>query len=354
MSEKRTELENLGEFGLIDQLTNKFEKTNSSTIYGVGDDAAVLDRNKNDYTLVSTDFLLEGVHFNLMYTPLKHLGYKAVAVNVSDICAMNGTAEQITVSIAVSNRFPLEALEELYEGIRIACKTYNVDLIGGDTSSSLTGLCISVTAVGKVRKSEIVYRSGAKEHDLLCVSGDLGGAYMGLQILEREKSVFNANPNIQPDLDGHDYIIGRQLKPEARHDIVKILAELKVKPSSMIDISDGLASEIKHLCKASKVGCHLYDEKIPIDAKTSMTAIELNVNPNTAALNGGEDYELLFTVPQSDYEKVAANPNITVIGHITHQNDGQYLIDKNGAAVELQAQGWKHFDSDQKEEKKED
>ena len=352
MSDKRTELGDLGEFGLIDRLTSKFEKLNSSTIYGVGDDAAVLDRNKNEYSLVSTDFLLEGVHFNLAYTPLKHLGYKAVAVNVSDICAMNGTAEHITVSIAVSNRFPLEALEELYDGIRIACKTYNVDLIGGDTSSSLTGLCISVTAVGRVRKSDIVYRSGAKEHDLLCVSGDLGAAYMGLQILEREKSVFNANPDIQPDLDGHDYIIGRQLKPEARQDVIKILSELKVKPTAMIDISDGLASEIKHLCKASKVGCHLYDEKIPIDGQTSITSIELNVNPNTAALNGGEDYELLFTVPQADYEKVAANPNITVIGHITHEQDGQYLIDKHGAAVELKAQGWKHFEAE--EEKPED
>jgi thiamine-monophosphate kinase len=343
MSEKRTELSDLGEFGLIDRLTAGFEKQNSSTIFGVGDDAAVLERNKTEYTLISTDYLLEGIHFNLMYTPLKHLGYKAVAVNVSDICAMNGTAEQITVSLAISNRFPLEAIEELYEGIKLACETFKVDLVGGDTSSSSSGLCMSITVIGRVKKSDVVYRSGAKEHDLLCVSGDLGGAYMGLQILEREKEVFNANPNIQPDLDGHDYIVGRQLKPEARADVLKILEELKVKPTSMIDISDGLASEVMHLCKASNVGCHLYDEKIPIDAKTSMTAIEFNVNPNTAALNGGEDYELLFTVKQADYEKVGANPNITIIGHITHAQDGCYLIDKSGAAVELKAQGWQHF-----------
>lgn len=350
MADKRTELSELGEFGLIDHLTSKFEKSQSSTIYGIGDDAAVLDRNKNEYTLVSTDYLLEGVHFSLMYTPLKHLGYKTVAVNVSDICAMNGKPEQITVSLAVSNRFPLEALEELYEGMRIACKAYDVDLVGGDTTTSLSGLCLSVTAIGRVRKNEIVYRSGAKENELLCVTGDLGGAYMGLQVLEREKEVFKANPNIQPDLDGHDYIVGRQLKPEARLDMIKLLQDLKVKPTSMIDISDGLASEVMHLCKSSKCGVNIYDEKIPIDAKTSMTAIEFNINPNTAALNGGEDYELLFTVTQKDYETVAANPNITVIGHMTHEKDGKYLIDKNGAAVELQAQGWNHFSKEEKDE----
>jgi len=343
MSDKRTELSDLGEFGLIDRLTAGFLKKNSSTIFGVGDDAAVLDRNKNEYTLVSTDALLEGIHFNLTYTPLKHLGYKAVAVNVSDICAMNGVAEQITVSLAVSNRFPLEAIEELYAGIKAACEVYKVDMVGGDTTSSLTGLCLSLTVIGRVKKNEIVYRSGAKENDLLCVSGDLGGAYMGLQILERENEVFKASPEIQPDLDGHDYILQRQLKPEARQDVISMLKELKVKPTSMIDISDGLASEILHLCKASRVGCHLYDEKIPIDAKTSMTAIEFNINPNTCALNGGEDYELLFTIDQKDYETVAANPNLTVIGHITNEADGRYLIDRNGAAVDLKAQGWQHF-----------
>ncbi|MDG1147747.1 MAG: thiamine-phosphate kinase, partial [Crocinitomicaceae bacterium] len=275
--------------------------------------------------------------------PLKHLGYKAVAVNVSDICAMNGTAEQITVSIAVSNRFPVEALEELYDGIRTACSIYNVDLIGGDTTSSLSGLSISITVIGSAKKKDIAYRSGAKENDLLVATGDLGAAYMGLQILEREKVVYNANPEIQPDLDGHDYIIERQLKPEARHDIILFLKELGIKPTSMIDISDGLASEIMHICKSSKVGCHVYDEKIPIDAKTSMTAIEFNLDPSTCALNGGEDYELLFTVPQSDFEKVKGNPHMSIIGHMTNEADGIYFIDKSGSSLELQAQGWSHL-----------
>lgn len=343
MSEQRTELEKLGEFGLIEHLTKNFKNEQKSTIFGIGDDSAVLHLSEEESQLVSTDMLIEGVHFNLMYMPLKHLGYKAVASNVSDICAMNGVAEQITVSIAVSNRFPIEALEELYEGIHTACKTYNVDLIGGDTSSSLSGLTISITVVGRVKKEEITYRSGAKEHDLLVVSGDLGAAYVGLQVLEREKSVFNANPNIQPDLDGHDYIIGRQLKPEARVDVIRFLKELDVTPSSMIDISDGLASEVLHICKASKVGCHIYDEKLPIDGQTSMTAIDFNLDPNTCAMNGGEDYELLFTISQSDYEKIKGNPHMTVIGHITNEKDGQYYIDKNGSAIELRAQGWDHL-----------
>ena len=343
MSDKRTELDNLGEFGLIDHLTKNFEKQNDSTLLGVGDDAAVISISDEEALLMSTDMLIEGVHFNLMYMPLKHLGYKAVAVNVSDICAMNGTAEQITVSIAVSNRFPVEALEELYEGIRVACKTFNVDLIGGDTSSSLSGLTISVSVVGRAKKKDIVYRSGAQENDLIVSTGDLGAAYMGLQLLEREKQVYEANPNIQPDLDGHDYIVGRQLKPEARVDIIKYLKELDVVPTSMIDISDGLASEIMHICKSSNVGCHLYDEKIPIDGQTSMTAIDFNIDPVTCALNGGEDYELLFTVKQSDYDKIKGNPHMTVIGHITDANDGIYYIDKNGSAIELQAQGWSHF-----------
>jgi thiamine-monophosphate kinase len=343
MSEQRTELGQLGEFGLIDHLTKKFKNNLPTTIKGVGDDAAVIFISEEESLLVSTDFLLEGVHFNLMYMPLKHLGYKAVAVNVSDICAMNGVAEQITVSIAVSSRFPVEALEELYEGIQLACEQYNIDLIGGDTASSLTGLMISVTAVGRAKTNEITYRTGAKEHDLLVVTGDLGGAYMGLQVLEREKEVFKASPSIQPDLDGHDYIIERQLKPEARKDIIGFLKKLEVVPTSMIDISDGLASEILHLCKASNVGCHVYDEKIPIDAQTSIAAIDFNLDPHTCALNGGEDYELLFTVAQSDFEKIKGNPNMTIIGHITDATDGIYYVDKNGSAIELAAQGWNHF-----------
>lgn len=343
MSDKRTELSELGEFGLIDKLTSQFTTHISTTIKGVGDDAAVISISDSEVLLVSTDMLLEGVHFNLMYTPLMHLGYKAVMVNLSDIFAMNGTAQQITVSIAVSNRFPLEALEELYAGIKKACDLYQVDLIGGDTSSSLSGLTISVTAIGKAKKSDVVYRSGAKENDLLVVSGDLGGAYMGLQLLEREKEVFKANPNMQPDLDGNDYLLERQLKPEARQDVIKFLKDLDVKPTSMIDISDGLASEIFHLCKASDLGCTIYDEKIPIDAKTSMAAIDFNIDPVTCALNGGEDYELLFTVSLTDYDKIKGNPHMTVIGHITDKNSGVNLVDKNGAIIPLQAQGWKAF-----------
>jgi thiamine-monophosphate kinase len=343
MSDKRTELSELGEFGLIDKLTSQFTTHISTTIKGVGDDAAVISISDSEVMLVSTDMLLEGVHFNLMYTPLMHLGYKSVMVNLSDIFAMNGTAQQITVSIAVSNRFPLEALEELYAGIKKACDLYQVDLIGGDTSSSLSGLTISVTAIGKAKKSEVVYRSGAKENELLVVSGDLGGAYMGLQLLEREKEVFKANPNMQPDLDGNDYLLERQLKPEARQDVIKFLKDLDVKPTSMIDISDGLASEIFHLCKASDLGCTIYDEKIPIDAKTSMAAIDFNIDPVTCALNGGEDYELLFTVSLADYDKIKGNPHMTVIGHITDKNSGVNLVDKNGAIIPLQAQGWKAF-----------
>ncbi len=343
MSDKRTELSELGEFGLIDKLTSQFTTHISTTIKGVGDDAAVISISDSEVMLVSTDMLLEGVHFNLMYTPLMHLGYKSVMVNLSDIFAMNGTAQQITVSIAVSNRFPLEALEELYAGIKKACDLYQVDLIGGDTSSSLSGLTISVTAIGKAKKSDVVYRSGAKENDLLVVSGDLGGAYMGLQLLEREKEVFKANPHMQPDLDGNDYLLERQLKPEARQDVIKFLKDLDVKPTSMIDISDGLASEIFHLCKASDLGCTIYDEKIPIDAKTSMAAIDFNIDPVTCALNGGEDYELLFTVSLTDYDKIKGNPHMTVIGHITDKNSGVNLVDKNGAIIPLQAQGWKAF-----------
>lgn len=344
MSEQRTELEKLGEFGLIDHLTKDFRLQNKNSLVGIGDDAAVIHISDDEVFLVSTDTLIEGVHFNLMYMPLKHLGYKSVAVNVSDICAMNGKAEQITVSIAVSNRFPVEALDELYAGIKTACEVYKVDLVGGDTTSSLSGLMITVTVLGRGEKEKITYRSGAKENDLVVATGDLGAAYMGLQVLEREKEVYNANPSIQPDLEGHDYIIERQLKPEARVDVVRFLAELDVVPTSMIDISDGLASEILHICKASQVGCHIYDEKIPIDGKTSLTAIEFNLDPSTCALNGGEDYELLFTVRQEDYEKIKGNPHMSVIGHITNKSDGVYFVDKNGSAIELRAQGWNHFD----------
>ena len=343
MSEKTTNISDLGEFGLIDHLTSKLELKNPTSLVGVGDDAAVISISEEEAMLISTDMLVEGIHFDLMYMPLKHLGFKAVAVNVSDICAMNGTAEQITVSLAVSSRFPLEALEELYDGIRLACEKYNVDLVGGDTTSSVSGLTINITVLGRAKKSEITYRNGAKEFDLLVVTGDLGAAYMGLQVLEREKEVFKANPSIQPDLDGHDYIIERQLKPEARKDVIGFLKELDVIPTSMIDISDGLASEIMHICKASKVGCHIYDEKIPIDAKTSMTAIDFNLDPSTCALNGGEDYELLFTIAQSDFDKIKGNPNMTIIGHITNEQDGIYYIDKNGSAITLKAQGWSHF-----------
>lgn len=343
MSDKRTELSELGEFGLIERLTSGFTTHVNSTLTGVGDDAAVISISDDEALLVSTDQLIEGIHFNLMYTPLMHLGYKAVMVNLSDIYAMNGRAEQITVSIAVSNRFPLEALEELYAGIKKACNVYQVDLVGGDTSSSLSGLIISVTVIGRVSKTDVVYRSGAKENDLLVVTGDLGAAYMGLQILEREKEVYRSNPAIQPDLDGHDYLLERQLKPEARKDVIGFLKQLEVKPTSMIDISDGLASEIFHLTKASNVGCVVYDEKIPIDAKTATTAIDFNLDPATCALNGGEDYELLFTVSLSDYEKIKGNPHMTVIGHMTDAHSGVNLVDKQGALIPLEAQGWKHI-----------
>lgn len=330
---------------MIDEITKEFGTVNNSSILGVGDDAAIIDRGENTATLVSTDMLIERVHFNLMYVPLKHLGYKAVAVNLSDICAMNGKPEQIVVSMAVSNRFSLEAMKELYSGIKAACDHYQVDLVGGDTTSSTSGLIISITAIGSVDKDRVVKRSGAKENDLLVVTGDLGGAYMGLQVLERERAVYEENPSIQPDLDGHDYIIQRQLKPEARIDVINFLRELDVVPTSMIDISDGLASEVLHICKASNVGCHVYDEKLPIDGATSMTAIDFNLDPNTCALNGGEDYELLFTIDQKDYDKIKGNPHMTVIGHITHPSDGIYYVDKNGSAIELRAQGWNHFDS---------
>ncbi|MGZ3865071.1 MAG: thiamine-phosphate kinase [Bacteroidia bacterium] len=338
----RTELSSLGEFGLIKHLTEHIAIHHDSTVKGVGDDAAVLEY-KNKEILVSTDMLVEGVHFDLTYVPLKHLGYKAISSNVSDICAMNGTAKQVTVSIALSNRFSVEAVEELYSGMLLACNNYKVDMVGGDTTSSLSGLIISITVLGEAEKEEIVYRNGAKEKDLLVVTGDLGGAYMGLQILEREKAVFKENPNLQPDLEGNDYILERQLKPEARIDIKAILKEKGVHPTSMIDISDGLASEILHLCTQSNVGCNLFEDKIPLDGQTSSRAHEFKLDPTICALSGGEDYELLFTIPQSDYDKVKGHPDFTVIGHMTDKASGVNMITRSGTSVQLTAQGWDAF-----------
>ena len=337
-----TDLSNLGEFALIDHLTKNFKINHSSTVKGIGDDAAVL-KFDNKKIVVTTDLLVEGVHFDLSYMPLKHLGYKAVVVNLSDVYAMNANATQITVSIAVSNRFPLEALEALYEGIETAAKIYNIDVIGGDTTSSTTGLLISVTAIGEVEDE--VYRSGAKPNDLLVVTGDLGGAYMGLQVLEREKEVYKVNPNSQPDLEPYTYIIERQLKPEARKDILKLLKDLDVKPSAMIDISDGLSSEIMHICKQSKVGCDLYEDKIPLDPQVISTCEEFNIDSTTVALNGGEDYELLFTISQDDFLKIKANPNFSIIGHIKEENEGLHLITRANTKIPLKAQGWKNFNA---------
>ncbi|MCY7408873.1 MAG: thiamine-phosphate kinase [Chitinophagales bacterium] len=342
-NEKRTDVNSLGEFGLIKHLTQNIKLENTSSKLGVGDDAAVVEYESGMQTVITTDLLIEGIHFDLMYVPLKHLGYKAVIVNLSDVYAMNATPKQITISIAISNRFSVEALDELYEGILIACKKYNVDLVGGDTTSSAKGLIISVTAIGEANENDIVKRSTAKENDLLCVSGDLGGSYLGLQILEREKRVFLDTPGIQPDLENQTYIVGRQLKPEARRDIVQLLKELNVKPTSMIDISDGLSSEILHLCEASKVGCQLFEEKIPIAEETYNQALKFNLDPTTCALNGGEDYELLFTIAQTDFEKIRNNPDISVIGHMTASEKGAILITKGNNIHPLTAQGWNAF-----------
>lgn len=341
-NEEKTNIEILGEFGLINHLTKNIKISQKSTIKGVGDDAAVLDF-KGKKVLVSTDMLLEGIHFDLAYTPLKHLGYKAIQVNLSDIYAMNGNASQVTVSIGISSKFPLEAVEELYEGIYLACEKYNVDLIGGDTSSSKQGLVISVTSIGYADEKDIVYRNGAEEGDLICVSGDLGGAYVGLQLLEREKLIYLENPNIQPDLEGKDYIVERQLKPEARKDIIDLLKEIEVKPTAMIDVSDGLASEILHICKQSNKGCNLYEEKIPLDPMTYETAREFNLDPTVCALSGGEDYELLFTVKQADYDKIKFKMDITIIGYITEPSAGCNLVTKAGNIHPIKAQGWNAF-----------
>jgi thiamine-monophosphate kinase len=337
-----TNLEQLGEFGLIDHLTKDNKTHHASTLKSVGDDAAVVDAG-NKKVLVSTDMLLEGIHFDLAYTPLKHLGYKAIQVNLSDIYAMNGTPQQVTVSIGMSSKFSLEAIEELYAGIYLACDKYNIDLIGGDTSSSKQGLVLSVTVLGYADENDIVYRNTANEGDLICVSGDLGGAYTGLQLLEREKLVYLENPNIQPDLEGKDYIVERQLKPEARKDVIDLLRSIEVKPTAMIDVSDGLASEILHICKQSNKGCNLYEEKIPLDPMTYETAREFNLDPTVCALSGGEDYELLFTVKQADYDKIKFQMDISIIGHITEPSAGCNLVTKSGVVHALTAQGWNAF-----------
>ena len=338
-NQQRTPLTALGEFGLIDHLTANFKIKQKSTIKGIGDDAAVLN-HEGRTIVVTTDLLVEGVHFDLSYMPLKHLGYKAVVVNLSDVYAMNANATQITVSIAVSNRFPLEALEELYAGIETAASVYDVDVIGGDTTSSTSGLLISITALGEVNKEDVVYRNGAKPNDLLVVTGDLGGAYLGLQVLEREKEVFKVNPNSQPDLEMYSYIIERQLRPEARRDIIKLLKDLEVKPTSMIDISDGLSSEVIHLCKQSEVGCDLYENKLPLDPQVISTCEEFKMESTTIALNGGEDYELLMTISQEDFPKIKANPNLTVIGYITEQSAGMHLVTRADTKIPIKAQGW--------------
>lgn len=341
-NKERTDINELGEFGLIKHLTNNFKIRNDYSVKGVGDDAAVLD-SKGKQTLVSTDLLLEGIHFDLAYVPLMHLGYKAVQVNLSDIYAMNGKASQITVSLGLSSKFPLEAVEEIYKGIELACNKFNIDLIGGDTSSSKQGLVISITSIGYADADKVTYRNGAQEHDLLCVSGDLGGAYVGLQILEREKLIYLENPQIQPDLEGKDYIIERQLKPEARMDIVALLEEMDIKPTSMIDVSDGLASEILHLAEQSDKGITIYEEKIPLDPMTYETARELGIDPTVCALSGGEDYELLFTISQEDYKKLKHDVDITVIGHVTDKNSGCKMVSRSNNVHELKAQGWNAF-----------
>lgn len=346
MAEKRLEISELGEFGLIDRIRANFASRNAHSVFGMGDDAAVIDAG-GEYLLLSTDMLLEGIHFDLGYTPLRHLGYKAVAVNVSDIAAMNGKAEQITVSLALSNRFSVQAVDALYEGIQAACANYKVDLVGGDTASSASGLIISVTAVGRVPKERVTYRHGAKENDILCVTGDLGGAFMGLQVLEREKQVFLANPEMQPGLEKYDYIVGRQLKPEARTDVIYDLEERGVVPTSMIDVSDGLASELLHISGESKMGVRIYEDKIPIDQLTYETAVEFKLDPVTCALNGGEDYELLFTIAQADQEKIKNHPDIHMIGYVHPRSGQNVMATKQGNLIPLRAQGWNHFTAPQ-------
>lgn len=347
INQQETEISTLGEFGLIDRLTKDIELKNSSSIKGVGDDCAVLQYGGKE-TLVTTDLLLEGIHFDLTYVPLKHLGYKTAVVNFSDVYAMNGIPKQLTVSIGVSKRFTVEHIEQLYSGIRLACEIYGVDLVGGDTSASVTGLIISATCIGEGEKDKIVYRNGAKDTDLICVSGDLGAAYMGLQLLERERSVSkNSQDDFHPAFEGREYLLERQLKPEARRDVIEELAQAGVKPTAMMDVSDGLSSELMHICKQSNVGCRIYEERIPIDYQTAVMAEEFNMNLVTAALNGGEDYELLFTVPLTDHEKVATMKSVKIIGRITKPELGCCLETRDGAEFELRAQGWQAFNSNE-------
>ena len=338
---KRTPVSEVGEFGLIDRLTKSIKIQNKSTVYGVGDDAAVMSYGDKE-TVASTDLLLEGIHFDLIYTPLKHLGYKAAVVNFSDIYAMNAEPKQLLVSIGISSRFSVEDVDLIYEGIHQACNAYGVDLVGGDTSASMTGLTLSITALGEGEKGKLSYRNGAKPKELICLTGDLGAAYMGLQLLEREKRVFAGNGNVQPQLEGYSYVLERQLKPEARRDTVKLLKENNIVPTSMIDISDGLSSEVMHLCKQSKVGARIYLNKIPIASETFKLAEEMNIDAVTAALNGGEDYELLFTLPLSLHEKVKELGGIDVVGHTEEESKGAYLIAPDGEEIELRAQGWRH------------
>jgi thiamine-monophosphate kinase len=344
MAEKRTELTDLGEFGLIERIQKQFSLQNLTSAKGIGDDAALISIGE-EYLLVTTDMLLEGVHFDLSYMPLQHLGYKAVAVNVSDIAAMNGRPEQITIGLGLSNRFSLEAIDSLYNGIRAACENYKVDLVGGDTTSSASGLVISITAIGRVAKEKVVLRSTAKNNDIICVTGDLGAAYLGLQVLEREKQVFLTNPEMQPDIEKYEYMVGRQLKPEARMDIVYELADKNIVPTSMIDVSDGLASELLHLSKSSGVGVKIFEDKVPIDSMAFETAIEFKIDPITCALNGGEDYELLFTINPADYEKLKNHPDVHFIGHVHSNPEQNVMVTKQETIVPLKAQGWDHFKS---------
>ncbi len=340
-SDQERTISELGEFGLIEHLTREVKLNNSSSIRGIGDDAAVLDYSGRR-VLVSGDVLLEGIHFNLMYTPLKHLGYKAVVVNISDILAMNGDPSQVIVSLGISGKFGLSQLEALYEGIRLACDTYHIDFVGGDTTSSVTGLTLSVTAIGSVEPNQVVYRDGADVNEIICTTGDLGGAYMGLQLLEREKEVFKSNPGVQPDLSGYDHILERQLKPEARYDIIRFLSKLEIKPTSMIDISDGLSSDMLHICHQSELGCKIFQDKLPIHEQTEKMGQELDIDPTTAALNGGDDYELLFTIPTSQYEKIEQEKEIIPIGHMTSKDFGCYMVSSSDHQIALKAQGWKN------------
>lgn len=343
MEEKRTEIGELGEFGLIDRLSSKFLPGNDQTITGIGDDAAVISSSEGQLTLLSSDMLLEGVHFDLAYVPLQHLGYKAIAVNVSDIASMNGIPKQVTVNLGLSNRFSVEAIEMIYDGIKSACEEYKVDLVGGDTTSSRSGLVISVSVLGETNAEKITYRNSANKSDIVCVTGDLGGAYIGLQVLEREKQEYLANPDMQPKIEKYDYVVGRQLRPKARMDIIHEMAELNIVPTSMIDISDGLASELFHLCKQSDLGVSIYEDKLPIGEQTFSTAAEFSIDPNTCALNGGEDYELLFTLKQEDFEKIKNHEDIHTIGYMHEKEKGKVMVTRSQNVMELQAQGWVHF-----------